>query len=169
MTELRLRRMTDLEFEAFRGRTIGNYSAAHVEAGGCAAAVAATLAAEQTDQLLPKGAETPGMLLLVAETDAGVPVGGAGCALEHPEYGCAWVYAVDIVPEQRGMGYGRALLAAVEAEATRHGAHAIGLQVFGSNLVARSLYESAGYRTLAVRLRKELPRDAGNVDGGSPA
>ena len=46
--------------------------------------------------------------------------------------------------------------AAVEVEAARHGAASIGLNVFGTNDVARRLYQSAGYRVATMQMNKDL-------------
>jgi GNAT superfamily N-acetyltransferase len=56
----------------------------------------------------------------------------------------------------QGKGYGRALLQAAEQQAARHGSKAIGLNVFGTNTVARRLYESSGYQITSMNMRKEL-------------
>jgi GNAT superfamily N-acetyltransferase len=125
-------------------------------------------AAEQTGQLLPQGVDTPGVLMLVAETPEGMGVGHLWLALEREagNGGGAWIYDIEIVPEQRGRGYGRALLGAAEERAARHGADSIGLNVFGTNLVARDLYQSAGYSVATMQLRKVLHSAAeGGEDG----
>jgi ribosomal protein S18 acetylase RimI-like enzyme len=57
---------------------------------------------------------------------------------------------------QRGKGYGRALLRAAEEQAAQQGIDTIGLNVFGSNAVARELYQSSGYETASLHLRKQL-------------
>ncbi len=77
-------------------------------------------------------------------------------ALDRPRTGEAWIYDIEVNPEHRGKGYGRALLQAAEEEAAQHGSKAIGLNVFGTNTVARQLYESAGYQITALNMRKEL-------------
>ena len=43
-----------------------------------------------------------------------------------------------------------------EDEARRNGLHAIALNVFGHNAIARALYASLGYRETSVQMRKEL-------------
>lgn len=57
---------------------------------------------------------------------------------------------------QVNAGYGRSLLRAVEQEIIRRGIGVIGLNVFGSNMVARNLYETAGYQINSMHLRKKL-------------
>ena len=165
MPQICTRAMTATEFEALRSRTIREYAAAHVAAGNWTAEAAENRAADQTDQLLPQGVDTPGVLMLVAETSEGEAVGHLWLALERQpgDGGGAWIYDIEILPEHRGRGYGRALLGAAEEAAARRGVDSIGLNVFGTNLVARELYQSAGYTVATMQLRKVLHSAA---DGG---
>jgi len=158
MPELRTRPMTPEELDGLRDRINREYAAEHVAAGTWDAADAEARAAEQLDELLPQGVDTPGVLLLVAETPDGTVIGHLWLALERqPGSGRgAWIYDIEILAEHRGRGFGRALLGAAEDEVARHGGHTIGLNVFGTNTVARELYESAGYRVAAMQLTKEV-------------
>jgi ribosomal protein S18 acetylase RimI-like enzyme len=67
-----------------------------------------------------------------------------------------FIYDIVINEEFRGAGLGRRTMAAAEAYVTSHGGHRLGLNVFGQNVVARHLYESMGYRTMAVSMFKDL-------------
>ena len=157
MPEISVRPRTDAEFAALRPRMVREYAADRVRAGDWDPADAERLAAESHDQLLGAGVRTPGMLLLVAEAPGGDPVGHLWLALERaPGTAGAWIYDIEIAPERRGQGFGRALLHAAEVEAARHGAASIGLNVFGTNDVARRLYQSAGYRVATMQMNKEL-------------
>jgi ribosomal protein S18 acetylase RimI-like enzyme len=158
VSDLRVRPMTAAEFGEFRSRLIRDYAADHVQAGNWPAAGAEDRAAAEIDGLLPEGVRTPGTSLLIAQAADGGTVGHVWVALRGPgPSGDAWIYDIEIVPEQRGRGYGRALLAAAEQVAARHGARFLALNVFGPNAVARGLYESAGYKITTLQMRKELP------------
>jgi ribosomal protein S18 acetylase RimI-like enzyme len=148
--------MTTAEFAALRDRLIPGYAADKIRAGEWPEDQAEALAAKQTAELLPEGPDTPGMLLLTADDPEGQPVGLVWVALDQPREGEAWIYYIEVNPEHRGQGHGRALLQAAEQQAVRHGATQIGLNVFGGNTVARNLYESSGYRTTQITMRKEL-------------
>jgi ribosomal protein S18 acetylase RimI-like enzyme len=161
MTDLRLRPATDAEFGAWRARHNAQYAAEKVAAGDWTAGEADSLAAEQTDHLLPEGPRTPGMLVLTSETPEGEPVGMAWVALDRDRPGAAWIYHIEVSSGQRGKGYGRALLRAAEQYSARHGATEIGLNVFGPNTVARRLYESSGYEITAINMRKQLAAQDG--------
>jgi ribosomal protein S18 acetylase RimI-like enzyme len=158
MDNLHVRPMTRVEFEAFRSRLVREYAAEHVRAGNWTEDEAEARSAEQTDELLARGVDTPGMLLLMAETSGGETVGHVWVGLERrPGFPGAWIYAIEIATHERGKGYGRALLRAAERETARHGVRTIGLNVFGPNTVARNLYESAGYEVASLQMHKALP------------
>jgi ribosomal protein S18 acetylase RimI-like enzyme len=147
--------MTAGEFVAFRAEMIREYASEQVRAGSWGEE-AEELAAKQTDDLLPDGAETPGMLVLAAENAAGAVVGRVWVALRWPGKIGAWICQIEVVAEQRGKGYGRALLRAAEEATAAEGVEAIGLNVFGENTVARSLYASSGYEITSLQMRKQL-------------
>lgn len=150
--------MTPTEFQALRHRLIREYAAAHVAAGSWTADEAEKRAADQTSELLPQGVDTPGVLMLVAETSGGETIGHLWLALERQPGGGggAWIYDIEILPEHRGQGFGRALLNSAEREAVGHGIDSIGLNVFGTNKVARELYESSGYTVATMQLKKMI-------------
>lgn len=156
MSDLRIRVMTPSEFDVFRRRTISEYAAEHVRAGNWSPDQAERLAEKETDDLLPNGANTSGMLLLVGENASAEVVGLVWVALARSNGPGAWIYDIEIVPEQRGRGHGRALLEAAEREVKSRGVHSLGLNVFGGNVIARGLYESSGYEATSIQMRKNL-------------
>ena len=69
----------------------------------------------------------------------------------------AWyIYDIAIDPALRGRGLGRATMEAAEEYVRSRGATSLSLNVFGVNTVARALYESLGFRPLAINMRKDL-------------
>jgi ribosomal protein S18 acetylase RimI-like enzyme len=166
MPAIHTRPMTSIEFDAMRSGLITDYAAEHVRAGTWSQEEAEQRASDQTNELLPQGVETPGVLLLMAETPEGEPVGYLWLALERtPGSGDgAWIYDIEILEAQRGKGYGRALLEVADDEAVKHHVDSIGLNVFGPNRIARGLYESSGYEITSVLMRKELKIGRGSPD-----
>ncbi|MDQ6605550.1 MAG: GNAT family N-acetyltransferase [Actinomycetota bacterium] len=155
MSDLVVRGMTRDEFDAYRRRSASMYAAEHVRAGDWHPDQALELAEKETDELLPDGVETSGVVLLVGER-AGQVVGivWAGPApRQRPGW---WIYDIEVVPAERGRGYGRALLEAAEREIRRLGGNTVGLNVFGGNDTARGLYESSGYEITSALMRKRL-------------
>ena len=148
--EVRVRPMTDAEFDGWRSAAVAEFGRCRAEIDGVSLSEGVRRAEESYQRLLPDGPRSPGAVLRVLvtaeDTVAGVlwlgdrPPGGG------PE--TAYVYEVEVVPELRGRGYGRALMLAAEAEALALGARALELNVCADNLVAQRLYESLGYRVV---------------------
>lgn len=108
-------------------------------------------------QLLPDGLVTPGTSIDVVIHDGAV-VGHVwvGTRELSPGVVVPFVYDVEVPEEQRGKGYGRALMLHAERIAGGTGAGALGLHVFAGNAPAIGLYESLGYATTHHNLFKTL-------------
>lgn len=157
MPPLHLRKMREEEFGPYRARVVREFADEKIEAGAWAADGALERSALDFRGLLPDGLATAQMLLLIAEDDAGSHVGLVWLCLENEgDVGCGFIYDIEVAPERRGEGLGRALLAAAEDEIRRRGVPALLLNVFGPNVRAQSLYASAGYRLVSQQMRKEL-------------
>lgn len=74
----------------------------------------------------------------------------AAVLLYRRRTGIARLYSLSVLPEARGRGLARTLLAACETDATSRGARAVRLEVRASNSSAIHLYERAGYRVFAT-------------------
>ena len=154
MASVDLRPMTAAEYDAWVPEAIAGYAADHVAAGSMPADTSLELATKEFEELLPDGLQTAEHHLLVAESEGErvgvlwlrVPLSGAA----------AFVFDIEVDPQLRGRGYGRAIMLAAESFARDLGAKAIRLHVFGSNTVARSLYESLGYEATNVQMAKGL-------------
>ena len=73
-----------------------------------------------------------------------------------PETDTLFIYDIEVVAERRGEGFGRSLMEHVEVEGRAMGLGRIELNVHADNEVARSLYESAGYREMRRQMVKLL-------------
>lgn len=149
--------MTSTEFNQLRSRIVREFAAEQVNAGNWHTQDAEQLAAKELRRLLPEGLATPGMLLLTATIDDTIfgHVWIATAIPDAPE-GEAWIYDIAVKDDLQGRGYGRQLLRAAERTAKEYGATALGLNVFGTNDVARSLYESSGYEVKTLQMHKPL-------------
>jgi ribosomal protein S18 acetylase RimI-like enzyme len=152
--------MTQKEFSSYRRRTISHYAAELARTGASTAEEAEQRAAKESDQFLPDGLDTAGMALLVGET-GGEAVGLVWVGPAPAGRAGWWVYDIEVVPDRRGQGYGRALLEAAERHAQHRGAESIGLDVFGGNDVALGLYESSRYDVAATRMLKRFASSSG--------
>lgn len=97
--------------------------------------------------LLAGLAATPHAFSLIARID-GVAVGLANCLLGYSTFAAAPlvnIHDMAVLPGHRGHGVGRALMQAVEAEALKHGACKVTLEVLSGNAAARHLYADCGY------------------------
>jgi ribosomal protein S18 acetylase RimI-like enzyme len=114
------------------------------------------LAERQLSRLFPGGRPASGQhVFTVVEDGRAVGTLWIGSALDGPPDHW-WVWSITIDAGSRGRGIGSATMQLGEAEARRHGATRIGLNVFGSNTVARRLYRRLGYEEAAVTMRKLL-------------
>ena len=106
---------------------------------------------------LSQGLATPGVAIHVVVRD-GRPAGflWTGRIELEPGRWAAFVYDIEVAEEQRGRGYGRALMLLAERVARETGEELLGLHVFAGNTPAIRLYESLGYRTTYVNSAKEL-------------
>lgn len=105
---------------------------------------------------LPEGAKArltgdlaanPHAFSLIARLDD-APVGLANCFMGYSTFAAAPLVNIHdfaVISGHRGAGIGRALLAAVEAEALKRGAIKITLEVLSGNHPARRLYAANGY------------------------
>jgi ribosomal protein S18 acetylase RimI-like enzyme len=154
---LTLRPATGTEYEAWASRAVAGYAAEIAASGELSPEAAMAKARQDHDRALPDGLATAGQLLwrLVAD---GQPVGWLWLAIpgQPGDPDMAWVNVVEVDEAFRGRGYGREAMLLAEAEARSRGMRSVGLNVHGSNTVARSLYEGLGYQVTAQQMKKPL-------------
>jgi GNAT superfamily N-acetyltransferase len=98
-------------------------------------------------ELVPRLQEHPTAMILLAylEDEA---VGIATCFLGFSTFSARPlinIHDLAVLPEHRGRGIARRLLAAVEAKATELGCAKVTLEVQENNIRARGVYEAAGF------------------------
>lgn len=152
-----LRQPRDDEYGGWLAAELAGYADQLVESGALSREAAEEKSRQDHAELLPQGLATPGHLIFRIDAD-GQPVGWLWFAMRDPrsEAGVGYIYDIEIDGTSRGKGYGRAAMELAEEEARRSGLHALSLNVFGHNAVARALYSSLGYHEVAVRMRKNL-------------
>jgi ribosomal protein S18 acetylase RimI-like enzyme len=152
-----LRAMLPVEFDEYLGWVVDDY-AAELERNGKAVGDAAMDASRASfSSLLPDGVDTPGQVLLIAsDPEEGVRVGVLWFGPSTDDPTMAWINDITVDEEERGHGWGRAILRAFEGEARARGFARVGLNVYADNHVARRLYESLGYLETARQLYKDL-------------
>ena len=136
-----------------------DYEQARLMAGD-SAEVAAEKARTSFESSFPGGQPAPGHLvydIVVTEPEtAAAVVGYLWIAPFTAGSDAWWVFDIAVDEQHRGAGFGRAAMQLAEKAAAEHGAATLGLNVFGYNTVARGLYDSLGYETTALQMRKTV-------------
>ena len=154
------------ERQAFVLEEVANYAAEQVRDAGWRDSEALHRArAELLPDLERELAEAGerGHDLWSAIGDDGVTVGWLWVMPSDDRPRTAFLYQITVAESYRGMGYGRAMLAALEERLAHDGVDELRLNVNLANLPARRLYAAAGYEQVdedgrVCRLRKRLAR-----------
>ena len=155
---LRFVAFTEVDFRAWLIEAVPSFALANVEDGGWTLAESIEKSREAHAALLPQGLHTPGQFFVhLHDAGTGERVGMLWW-VEADKGGAreAWVYNITIDEAARRRGFARAALRQLELAAREHGAHQLGLHVFGHNHAARRLYESLGFEPTSITLRKVL-------------
>jgi GNAT superfamily N-acetyltransferase len=147
-----LRPLRPDEYDAWEAAHRSEYERGLVEHVGMAAERAKAKVERDVAHVLPDGLETAGTHIWAVE-DEGSAVGTVFVGIRD---GGAWLYDITIAEAERGKGYGRAAMTALEDELRTFGHATIGLNVWGNNEVARGLYRSLGWVEESVHMRKTL-------------
>jgi len=148
--------MTEAAYQSWSQASVATFAEEKVRSHAWEAADALRLSQENFAQLLPDGrASRDHYLYTITAQPGAVPVGILWFARKHNE---AYLYEIMIAEEFRGRGYGRQAMHLLEAAVTQLGLAAIALHVFGHNQRALGLYQSLGYETTDLNMRKPLPR-----------
>ncbi|MGY3902346.1 GNAT family N-acetyltransferase [Aeromonas lusitana] len=166
---VRLIPMSEADFPAYRDYFIDDYAQDLASNHGLALADARQQAEASLLQYLPRGAATPDQSLLcivpVSDTVSDntgnevAPTVGIAGYLWHSIDSAAhttFIYDFYILPAHRGLGYGKAAMAALEAELKTMGVSQIKLRVAYDNPRARALYEELGFHITGYNMAKTL-------------
>lgn len=144
---VRLREMTQDEFDVFLVETHRDYLADLVRVGELDEAAATAKAAHDMLDVTADGPTGRRNRVFVVEDELGRSLGALWLGTRDDWQG-AWIYDIRIDPSLQGNGLGRATLAAAEEHARGLGAEELGLHVFAHNDIARGLYETSSYETV---------------------
>ena len=152
---LKLIPITQLQFDAFLARSIPEYAAEHVRAGQWAESEALEKSRKEFEELLPEGLQTKDNYLYTLVDEQNI-VGMIWMKVKTNPSKIGFIYDVFIEEKFRGKGYGKSLMLLLEEKAREMQLKSLDLHVFGSNRVARNLYEGLGYETTNVLMSKKL-------------
>lgn len=150
-----LRPMTDAEYDPYAAALLESYAESRAKNIGTTLDEERAASAKQIAELLPNGLHTPNHYFWRVVNEAGEPVGVLWVHV-LPEQARAFIYDIEMGADQRGKGYGRATLEAMEAALKPLGVSNVGLSVFGDNAVAQRLYEKMGYEVVATNMKKAI-------------
>lgn len=158
MQKISLRKMTPFELEEYLKIAVPAYAAEKERGEGMTPEMALKVATDSYAKLLPDGLGTPDQFLFtVLESQTNRSIGTLWFANKtdtgKPQ---AWIYDIVLEAEVRGRGYGRMLMALLEAEVRKLEILSMALHVFGHNKIAISLYEKSGFRTTNIIMAKDL-------------
>ncbi|MEV6600793.1 GNAT family N-acetyltransferase [Actinoplanes sp. NPDC051346] len=156
METLKLEPMTEDQYLAYRQGAELDYAKNIADSGALPLIEAQQQASEDFQRLLPDGLHTDGHHLWTAY-DGAEEVGMVWLHVEEKSDGRhAFGYDFAVREQLRRKGYGRAIMQAAEQACRELGVVSIGLNVFGFNAGARSLYEQMGFEVTSIRMRKRL-------------
>ena len=118
--------------------------------------VAHRMSESQFAELFPGGRPADGQFVMNVIDDEEI-VGTLWMGRPFSGDASTWfIFDIEIAKDCRGRGYGRSAMEAAEEWTRERGGTRVALNVFGPNLVARSLYDSLGYEVLATSMFKDI-------------
>ena len=153
---VRLIPMTDSEFETYLEKTVPEYAADKVQAGDWSEDEALERSRQSYNHLLPQGVKTENNYLFrILLEESGEKIGVLWIKHEVPRpHG--FIYDIALDEAQRGKGYGKQAMLALEEIAKELGLETIALHVFAYNTVAMKLYDKLGYKVTSQNMTKKL-------------
>ena len=152
------RPLTDDELGPWQEAQVQAYAQDNLQRSGGDLGRALARSRAEFAEVLPDGLRTPDTSIVVL-TAGKEPVGHLWVA-HHVEAGTSFVYDVEVAPEHRGRGFGRAAMVAADRLARAAGDERVALHVFGGNVTARRLYLSHGYTVRSTTHDLLSPADA---------
>lgn len=141
--KITFRPFTRQEFSRFEEWSIGNYADALIKSGTESEKDALCVSAEEFEEMLPDGMQTPDNYFFYVENEYGEDVGFIWYSIV--DEGEAFLSDFGVPIEFRRQGYGGAILRKFEEEVRKLGVTLISLHVFDYNKEARYLYDKLGY------------------------
>ena len=148
--------MTENELEVHLEKSIPEYAAENVAAGYWSEEEALERSRKAFTNLLPQGVNTENNYLLrIQLEESGEKIGVIWMKHEMPRpHGFIYDFVLD--ETQRGKGYGKQTMLALEEFAKGLGLQTIGLHVFANNVAAMKLYKGLGYEVTSQNMTKKL-------------
>jgi len=154
---MRLTPMTPAGFDAWLAHAVGDYADDKIRSGAWLPDEALERSRLEFAALLPDGLATRDHHLYTLEDEAaGKAVGMIWVAVVSWGKPMAFIYDIVVDEDERGKGYGKQAMLALEDVVRGLGLDSIGLHVFGHNAIARDLYLKVGYEITDINMVKKL-------------
>ena len=153
---VRLVPMLESEFKAYLEQTVPEYAVENIHAGYWPEEGALERSQKAYLDLLPQGIETENNYLFQVQVEeSGEKIGTVWIKHEVPRpHG--FILDVRLDEAQRGKGYGKQAMLALEEFAKGLHLETIGLHVFVHNAAAMNLYKRLGYEITSQNMMKRL-------------
>ncbi|MEY9980239.1 GNAT family N-acetyltransferase [Lysinibacillus sp. RC79] len=151
-----LKPMNQEEFKQYISYAIEDYAKDKIASGNWSEDKAIDLSRESFERLLPQNEKTENNhLFSIFHNDILVGmIWISQKAPTNPNEG--FIYDFVIFEQYQGQGYGKKAMKEAEIIAKELGMNKIGLNVFGHNKIARSLYEKMGYEITNITMAKTI-------------
>lgn len=153
---VRLVPMTESEFEVYLENVIPAYAADKAGAGDWSKEEALELSRKSYQELLPEGLQTENNYLFRIQLEESEEKIGMVWMKHEAPRPHGFIYDIELDEEQRGKGYGKQAMLALEEFGKGLGLETIGLHVFAYNTAAMKLYKGLGYEVTSQNMTKRL-------------
>jgi ribosomal protein S18 acetylase RimI-like enzyme len=158
-----LRPMDESQYDYFERKSIIHYGEEKSRAEGLSYQDGQDLSVKTFRELLPERLHTKNHFFYAVIDPEGslinTPLSGwlwVGIEGRTPTNRYLYIWDVYLDPELRGKGHGKRVMKFAEEKAVQLGLPKVRLNVFGHNLVARSLYEKLGYLPTHIQMEKRV-------------
>ena len=153
---VRLVPMTDTEFEAFCDKSIPEYATENVAAGYWSEEEALERSRKTFTNLLPRGLKTENNYLFRVQLEENREKIGILWIKHETPRPHGFILDISLDQAQRGKGYGKQAMLALEEFAKGLGIETLALHVFAYNMAAMQLYKGLGYEVTSQNMTKKL-------------
>jgi ribosomal protein S18 acetylase RimI-like enzyme len=146
--------MQQEDFEPYLERDILEYAEEHVRNGNWTKEEALERSRTEHQKLLPDGLRSKDQYLFSIVDDANnQKLGMLWVNIANHQ---AFIYDFRVNEEQRGKGYGKQALLALDEKLKSMNVESVGLHVFGDNITAQELYKKMGFQITGIHMKKVL-------------
>jgi RimJ/RimL family protein N-acetyltransferase len=153
---IRLIPMTEREFEAYLEKTIPEYAADKAGAGDWSEDEALERSRQSYHELLPQGLKTENNYLFQIQLEENREKIGMIWMKHETPRPHGFILDISLNKEQRGKGFGKQAMLALEDFAKGLGIETLALHVFAYNAAAMKLYKGLGYEVTSQNMTKKL-------------